>query len=153
MKTISSTIFAMLFISFIIYAQDSTKLKNIQKETITKTVVVKGEKIETKVTETVKIEKQIIKIEDTGVENQNEVFSSEKKESVRVITDDVSANKLNDSLIIELKKAQLRQIEESGKQQLKKYEMEKKIIDERDEVKAMKRLEEMKKSGKKKTDN
>lgn len=153
MKTISSTIFAMLFINFIIYAQDSTKLKNIQKETITKTVVVKGAEIETKVTETVKIEKQIIKIEDTGVENQNEVFSSEKKESVRVITNDVSSNKLNDSLIIELKKAQLREIEESRKQQLKKYEMEKKIIDERDEVKAMKRLEEMKKNSNKKTDN
>jgi len=63
MKTISSTLFAMLFLSFIIYAQDSTKLKNIQKETIIKTVVVKGDKIETKVTETVKIEKQIIEIE------------------------------------------------------------------------------------------
>lgn len=153
MRTFNLTLIVVLFLGVFAFAQDSTKVKNVKHETITRTVVTKGTNVETKVTETVLKEKQIIDIEDTGEENQNEIMSSEKSKSKNVVIDESVENKENDVLIKEIEELQKIEIEQSRNEQLKKAEMEKKIIDQRKEVKAMKEMEEKKKNKTKKIDN
>jgi hypothetical protein len=127
------------------YSQDSTKVKNVKQETITRVVTVKDTAVSKTVTEKLIEEKQIIKIEDTGEENQDIEFSNDKKETVNV-TDEVKVDNTNEERIQEIKEAQLKEIEESRKDQLLKAEEEKKIIDQRKEVLEMKRLQRKKDS-------
>jgi len=127
------------------HSQDSTKVKNVKKETITRVVTVKDTAVSKTTTEKLIEEKQIIKIEDTGEENQNIEFSKDKKETVNV-SDEVKTDKTNKELIQEIKEAQLKEIEESRKEQLLKAQKEKKIIDQRKEVLEMKRLQRKKDS-------
>lgn len=152
MKTLISMFMFFILFSFSLNAQDSTKTKNIKQETITRVVVVKDTSVRKEVTEKVIEEEQIINIEDTGEENQNEEFTKDKKESMNVV-DEVKTDKTNEELIREIKEAQKREIEESKKEQMLKHQEEKKIIDQRKEVLEMKRLEKKKNRVKKKTDN
>ena len=118
-------LFAMLFscVPFL-QAQENDKIKNTKEETITKTVTVKGVAEETTETVAVKKEKQVIEINDTGVENQNEVHKSETKvEEKQVITKTVE-NKENAANLTELKKKQQEEIEASKQEQYAKYEAE-----------------------------
>ncbi len=130
MKNITFTLIILLISSTCLFAQEKSKLKNIQEETITKTVVTKGVNEEVIVTETVKKEKQIIDINDTGVENQDEVYSTKKNKTVNETKKVVKVNKENEAALTELKKAQQKEIEESKKAQLLKYEAERKAMEE-----------------------
>ncbi len=112
-------------------AQEKSKLKNVQEETITTTTVTKGINEETSVTKTVTKENQVIDIKDTGVENQNEVYSSVKSSETDETKGKVTANKENEAALVELRKAQQKEIEEDKKAQLLKYEAERKAMEEK----------------------
>jgi hypothetical protein len=126
-------------------SQDSTNVKNIKQETITRVITVKDTAVSKTITEKLIEEKQIIKVEDTGEENQNIEFTKDKKETVNVV-DEVKVDRINEEQIQEIKNAQLREIEESREKQLLKAKEEKKIIDQRKEVLEMKRLQRKKDS-------
>jgi hypothetical protein len=126
-------------------SQDSTNVKNIKQETITRVITVKDTAVSKTITEKLIEEKQIIKVEDTGEENQNIEFTKDKKETVNVV-DEVNVDRTNEEQIQEIKNAQLREIEESREKQLLKAKEEKKIIDQRKEVLEMKRLQRKKDS-------
>ena len=117
---------ALLFTSVsILQAQEKNdKLKNTQEETITKTVTVKGVNEETTETKVVKKENQIIEINETGVENQNEVYSTEKKIEEEGVSAKTAINADNEAALLELKKKQEAEIETSKKEQYAKYEAE-----------------------------
>ena len=89
----------------------------------------KGVNEEVIVIETVKKEKQIININDTGVENQDEIYSTKKNKTVNETKTVVKVNKENEAALSELKKAQQKEIEESKKAQLLKYEAERKAME------------------------
>ena len=129
MKNLTFTLIILLISTTCLFAQEKSKLKNVQEETITKTVVKKGINEEVIVTETVKKEKQIININDTGVENQDEVYSTKKNKTVNETKNVVKVNKENEAALTELKKAQQKEIEESKKAQLLKYEAERKAME------------------------
>ena len=112
-------------------AQEKSKLKNVQEETIITTTVTKGINEETSVTKTVIKENQVIDIKDSGVENQNEVYSSVKSSESKELKDDVTVNKENEAALEELKKAQQKEIEEYKKAQLLKYEADRKAMEEK----------------------
>lgn len=120
-------LFAVFFSSFsLINAQEDDKVKNTKEETITKTVTVKGVTEETTETVLVEKEKQVIEINDTGVENQNEVHKSETQlEEKQVVTKTIE-NKENAAAVEELKKKQEAEIEASKQEQYAKYEAERK---------------------------
>ena len=96
-------LFALLLtsVSFINAQEKNDKLKNTKEETITKTVTVKGVTEETTETKIVKKEKQIIEINDSGVENQNEVYSTKKKATEKEVNSKSIENKENDAAISE----------------------------------------------------
>jgi hypothetical protein len=139
--------FCLIFFVFSvgIHSQDSTRVKNTKHETITRVVTVRDTAVSKTVTERHIEEKQVIRIQDTGEENQNIDFSNDTNETVRV-TDEVKADKTNKELIQEIKEAQIREIEESKKEQLLKAQEEKKVIDQRKEVIEMKRMQRKKDS-------
>ena len=130
MRNSTLSVLALLF-STCLFAQEKSKLKNIQEETITTTIVTKGVNEETSVTKTVIKENQVIEIKDTGVENQNEVYSSVKSSATNETIGTVTVNKENEAALKELKKAQEKEIEESKKAQLLKYEAERKVTEEK----------------------
>ena len=152
MKSIIPFVALFILFSFSLNAQDSTKTKNLKQETITRVVVVKDTSVRKEITNKVIEEEQIIIIIDTGEENQDIKFSTDKKEKVNVI-DDVKVYDENKEMIKAIEEDQKKEIEESRKDQLIKAQEEKKIIDQRKEVLEMKRLEKKKDSLKKKVDN
>jgi hypothetical protein len=120
-------LFAVFFSSFsLINAQEDDKVKNTKEETITKTVTVKGVTEETTETVLVKKEKQVIEINDTGVENQNEVHKSETQLEEKQVVTKALENKENTAALAELKKKQEAEIEASKQEQYAKYEAERK---------------------------
>jgi len=120
-------LFGLLFSSVsILNAQEDDKLKNTLEETITKTVTVKGITEETTETIVVKKEKQVIEINDTGEENQNEVYSSKTKIEEKEVVTKTLEDKENADAIAEIKRKQQEEIEASKKEQLAKYEAERK---------------------------
>ena len=147
MTPLYSLCIVALVISSAMYSQDSTKVKNVKQETITRVITVKDTAVSKTITEKLIEEEQIIKIEDSGEENQNIEFLNNKKEKV-IVTDEVKIDKTNEELIKEIKEKQLKEIEESKKEQLLKAQEEKKIIDQRKEVLEMKRLQRRKDSSK-----
>ena len=130
MKKATLFVIALFFFSTCLLAQEKSKLKNVQEETITTTIVTKGVNEETTITETVNKETQVIEIKDSGVENQNEVYSTKKKETTNTTEGEVVVNKKNEAAIEELKKKQEEEIEASKKAQLQKYEAERKAMEE-----------------------
>lgn len=130
MKNLTISTATLLIFSTFLFSQEKSKLKDVHEETITTTIVTKGVNEETSVTETVKKEKQIIKINDTGVENQNEVYSTKKSSTVNKTKEAVKINIENEAAIEEIKKAQQKEIETSKKAQLEKYEAERKAMEE-----------------------
>ena len=131
MKNLTFTLVILLIFSTCLFAQEKSKLKNVQEETITKTIVKKGVNEEVIVTETVKKEKQIIDINDSGVENQDEIYSTKKNKTVNETKSVIKVNKENEAALSELKKAEQKEIEESKKAQLLKYEAERKAMEEK----------------------
>jgi len=131
MKNLTFTLIILLISTTCLFAQEKSKLKNVQEETITKTIVKKGVNEEVIVTETVKKEKQIIDINDTGVENQDEIYSTKKNKTVNETKTVIKVNKENEAALSELKKAEQKEIEESKKAQLLKYEAERKAMEEK----------------------
>ena len=119
-------LFALLFasVSFLNAQEKNDNLKNTKEETVTKIITVKGVTEETTETTIVKKEKQIIEINDSGVENQNEVYSTKKKATEKEVNSKSIENKENDAAISEIKKKQEAEIEASKKEQLAKYEAE-----------------------------
>ncbi len=119
-------LFALMFTSVsILQAQEENdKLKNTKVETITKTVTVKGLNEETTETKVVEKETQIIEINETEVENQNEVFSTVKKVEKEGISTKTTVNAENEAALIEVKKKQEAEIETSKKEHYAKYEAE-----------------------------
>lgn len=121
-------LFTLFFTSTaILQAQENNdKLKNVKEETITKTVTVKGLTEETTETKVIQKETQIIEINETDVENQDEVYSTEKKiDKVEVKTKTI-VNADNEAALQELKKKEKAEIEASKKEHLDKYNAEKK---------------------------
>lgn len=123
------TLIALLLSTTCFIAQEKSKLKNIQEETITTTTVTKGLTEETTVKETKKVEKQIIEIKDTGVENQNEVYKTKKENDVHSTSSEIIKNKENEAALEEIRRKQQEEIEASKKAQLKKYEEERKAME------------------------
>ena len=118
-------LFALLFISTsFLHAQENDKLKNVQEETITKTITVKGVTEETTETTVVKEGKQIIKIKDTGEENQDVTYSEKEKVEKQEVKSKTAVNEENAAAIEEIKRKQKEEIEASKKEQLAKYEAE-----------------------------
>jgi len=119
-------VFTLLFTSAsILHAQEKNdKLKNTKEVTITKTVTVKGINEETTETKVVEKENQIIKINETGVENQDEVYSTEKKIEQEKVSTKTTINAENEAALLELKKKQEAEIEASKKAHYAKYEEE-----------------------------
>jgi len=120
MKKITFTLIIALFSTAIIQAQE----KNTQTETITKTVTVKGLTKETTVTETTKEKKQVIEINDSGIENQDEIYGTKKNEAVSETKTVVKTNPHNDAAIAELKRKQQEEIKASKEAQKAKYDAE-----------------------------
>ena len=116
-------LFTLLFTSaaFLNAQEKDNKLKNTKEETITKTVTVKGLTEETTETAVVEKENQIIKINETNVENQNEVYSTKKEVEVKEVKSKTVENKENTVALDKLKKKQEEEIEASKKDQLAKY--------------------------------
>jgi len=134
MKNLAILTIALLFSSTFLFAQKDSKLKNEKKETIIKTTTVKGADEKTTITKTVKKEDQIIKIKDTGKENQNEEYETKKNEYTTE-TKEVKVNKENETAKKELKekqaKDQQKEIETYKKEQMEKYEKMKKEAEEK----------------------
>tara|TARA_B100000809_G_C15122842_1_gene525006 strand:+ start:1134 stop:1577 length:444 start_codon:yes stop_codon:yes gene_type:complete len=141
-------LFALLFSSIsVLQAQEKNdNLKNIKEETVIKTTTIKGINKETTETIVVKKEKQVIKINDSGVENQNEVYSSKKEVEKKEVNVNTTVNAENEAAIAEIKKRQKAEIEASKKEQLAKYEAERIEMEK-------KRAEELKKKNGTKKDN
>jgi len=131
MRNLTLSVLALLIYTTCLFAQVKSKLKNIQEETIITTIVTKGVNEETSVTKTVIKENQVIEIKDTGVENQNEVYSSVKSSATNETIGTVTVNKENEAALKELKKAQEKEIEDYKKAQLLKYEAERKVMEEK----------------------
>ena len=121
-------------------------MKNTKEETVIKTITIKGINEETTETTVVKKEKQVIEIKDSGVENQNEVYSSKKKVEKKEVNVNTTVNAVNEAAIAEIKKKQEAEIEASKKEQLAKYEAERIEMEK-------KRAEELKKKNGVKKDN
>jgi len=130
MKNLIYSILILLISTPIIVAQEKSKLKNVQEETITTTTVTKGITEETSVAKTKTTENQVINIKDTGEENQNEVYTSEKSSETNKTDGEVLVNKENEAAIEELKKAEQLEMEKFKKEQLLKYEAERKAMEE-----------------------
>ncbi len=130
MKNLIFSILILWIFTPILVAQEKSKLKNVQEETITKTTVTKGVNEETTVAKTKTTENQVIDIKDTGVENQNEVYSSVKSSETNETDGKVKVNKENEVALEEIKKAQQKEIEDYKKAQLLKYEAERKAMEE-----------------------
>ena len=143
MKNLTFTLIILMISTTCLFAQEKSKLKNVQEETITKTIVKKGVNEEVIVTETVNKEKQIIDINDTGVENQDEIYSTKKNKPVNETKSVVKVNKENAAALSELKKAQQKEIEESKKAQLLKYEAERKAMEDKRPEKYRKKDDEI----------
>ncbi len=129
MKNSIYSLIALLLSTTYFYAQEKSKLKNVQEETFITTTVTKGLTEETTVQETKKVERQVIEINDTGVENQNEVYSTKKEKDQLTTTTKVVRNKENDAALQKIKEEQQREIEASKQAQLKKYEEERKAME------------------------
>ena len=137
-------LFGLLFISIsFLQAQKNDKLKNVQEETIIKTVTVKGLTEETTETIIVKEGEQIIEIKDTGEENQEVIYSEKEEIDKQEVKSKTVVNEENDDAIEEIKKKQKEEIEASKKEQLAKFEAERIEMEK-------KRAEELKKKGMKK---
>ena len=130
MKNFIYTLFILLFSTTIMVAQEKSKLKNVQEETITKTTITKGVNEETTIAKTKTTENQIIDIKDTGEENQNEVYTTEKSSETKEIDGEVLVNKENEAAIEALKIAEQKEMEEFKKAQLLKYEAERKALED-----------------------
>ncbi len=130
MKNFIYTLFILLFSTTIMVAQEKSKLKNVQEETITKTTITKGVNEETTIAKTKTTENQIIDIKDTGEENQNEVYTTEKSSETKEIDGEVLVNKENEAAIEALKIAEQKEMEEFKKAQLLKYEAERKAMED-----------------------
>lgn len=130
-------LFVLLFTSsFILQAQEkNNKLRDTIEEIITKTVTVKGLNEET--TETVVVEKeiQIIEINETEVENQDEVYSTKKIIGKEEVSTKTTVNAENEAALQELKKEQEAEIEASKKEQLAKYKEERKETEKKSDKK------------------
>jgi len=131
MKNLTTSAFFLLIFSTCLFAQEKSNLKNIQEETVTTTLITKGINEETTVTKTFKKGKQLIKINDTGVENQQEKYTTETSSETSKTEKLVKINTANEDAIKELKKAQQKEIEDSKKAQLLKYEAERKAMEEK----------------------
>ena len=131
MRNLTLSVLALLISTTCLFAQEKSKLKNVQEETITKTTVTKGVNEETSVTKTVTKENQVIDIKDTGEENQNEVYSTVKSSATNETKGTVTVNKENEAALEKLKKAQEKEIEDYKKAQLLKYEAERKALEEK----------------------
>ncbi len=99
MKNLIYSILILLIFTPILVAQEKSKLKNVQEETITTTTVTKGITEETSVAKTKTTENQVIKIKDTGVENQNEVYTSVKSSETNKTDGGVIVNKENEAAL------------------------------------------------------
>ena len=130
MKNLINCLLILLIFTPILVAQEKSKLKNVQEETITKTTVTKGVNEETTIAKTKTTENQIIDIKDTGVENQNEIYTTEKSSETNKIDGEVLVNKENEAAIEALKKAEQKEMEEFKKAQLLKYEAERKAMED-----------------------
>lgn len=130
MKNLIYYLLILLISSPILVAQEKSKLKNVQEETITKTTVTKGVNEEVTIAKTKTTENQIIDIKDTGVENQNEVYTSEKSSETKKTDGEVLVNKENEAAIEALKIAEQKEMEEFKKAQLLKYEAERKAMED-----------------------
>ena len=141
-------LFALLFSSlWVLQAQEKyDKSKNTKEETVIKTITVKGINKEKTKTTVVKKEKQVIEINDSGVENQNEVYSSKKEFEKKEDNINKTVNAENDAARAEIKKKQKAEIKASKKEQLAKYEAERIEMEK-------KRAEELKKKKELKKDN
>ncbi len=129
MKNSIYTLIALFLSTTFFYAQEKSKLKNVQEETIITTTVTKGLTEETTVQETKKVKRQVIEINHTGVENQNEVYSTKKEKDQITTTTKVVRNKKNDAAIQKIKEQQQQEIKASKQVQLKKHEEERKAME------------------------
>ena len=141
-------LFVLLFssLSFLQAQEKNDNLKNTKEETVIKTITVKGVNEETTETTVVEKEKQVIEINDSGVENQNEVYSSKKKIEKKEVNTKTAVNVENEAAISDIKKKQEEEIKTSKKEQLAKYEAERIEMEK-------KRAEELKKKKGVKKDN
>lgn len=130
MKNLIYYLLILLIFTPNLVAQEKSKLKNVQEETITKTTVTKGVNEETTVAKTKTTENQVIDIKDTGVENQNEVYTTEKSSETNESEGEVVVNKENEAAIEALKITEQKEMEEFKKAQLLKYEAERKALEE-----------------------
>ncbi len=141
-------LFVLLFssLSFLQAQEKNDNLKNTKEETVIKTITVKGVNEETTETTVVEKEKQVIEINDSGVENQNEVYTSKKKIEKKEVNTKTAVNVENEAAISDIKKKQEEEIKTSKKEQLAKYEAERIEMEK-------KRAEELKKKKGVKKDN
>lgn len=115
------------------FSQDNQVRKNTSEETITtKTVVDDGKTKKTMVTEEVKQEKQVITINNTNAENQNEVYSKEKNVVVKGVKK-VETNDQNQAAVKELKKAEKTEIKDYKKKQDAKNDELRKELKQKEE--------------------
>ena len=134
MKNLILLSISLLLSTTFLFAQEDSKLKNEKKETIIKTTTIKGADEKTTITKTVKEENQLIKIKDTGKENQNEEYDS-KKNTYTTETKTVKINTENEVAKKELKEKQdndqQKEIDAYKKAQMEKYEKMKKEAEEK----------------------
>jgi len=145
MKKFTLTIIAIFLTTITVFAQDDKARKNISEETITtEKTIDDGQTKKRIITKQVKEETQVITIHKTDVENQNEVYSTEKKEKTTE-TKTKAENEGNKDAKRALKIKQEEEIKASKEAEKAKYkserlELERKSAEEikrkRDSIKA-----------------
>lgn len=98
---------------------------DVKKETVTKRVTVKGTTVETTVTNDVKEERSVIKVEETDEINQVPTVISDTNETTEVVVDTVTTNEANKIMVEEYQKKEAAEIQKSIEEQ----RAEKKRID------------------------
>ena len=133
MKKTILTFATIILVATSAFSQDNQVRKNTSEETITtKTVVNDGKTKKTMVTEEVKQEKQVITINKTNAENQNEVYSKEENVVVKGVKK-VETNDQNQAAVKELKKAEKTEIKDYKKKQDAKNDELRKELKQKEE--------------------
>ena len=137
MKKITLTLAAILFVAVGLSAQE---------EAGTKKVVTTGTEVETKVVEEVKEEKELMKLEAGEAENQvptKEVIVV--KDSDMVVENKTEENAAAAAAIKKMKEERKAELQKSKDELLEIARKEGLLLNEKDEVKRMKQIEEQKK--------
>ncbi len=122
MKKITYLIAILLLSVTSVNAQENV---NVKKETVTKRVITKGTTVETTITNDIKEERDVIKVEETESINQVPTVISETTEKTEVVVDTVVANEQNERMVEEYQKKEQAEIQKSIEEQ----RAEKKRID------------------------